>query len=174
MELNREEIIKALECCQKRKCVHCTYDVFGNPLSNCRVKKQALALIKELTEENERLSKEVADLQDELKCEKETNAHLCSQYMSENHLRHQVEEMLANGMDAVKADTVRKMQKEVSAIVGDFVEMIFDDNKSNCIVPNCNKPDSIGCGNRICIDENKAIWFDMIDQIAKEMLEESK
>lgn len=28
------------------------------------------------------LSKEVADLQDALKCEKETNAHLCGEYMS--------------------------------------------------------------------------------------------
>ena len=28
------------------------------------------------------LSKEVADLQDALKCEKETNAHLCGEYIS--------------------------------------------------------------------------------------------
>lgn len=55
----------------------------------------------------------IADLQDELKCEKETNAHLCSQYMSENHLRHQAEEMLANGMSAVKTDTVREMCQRI-------------------------------------------------------------
>ena len=67
----------------------------------------------ELCREIERLSKEVADSKDELKCGKETNAHLCRQYMSENHLRHQVEEMLANGMDVVKADTVRKMHKRL-------------------------------------------------------------
>jgi hypothetical protein len=96
--------------------------------------KDALALIKQPTEENERLNTavpvwakqcveleercmalgaEVADLQDELKCEKETNAHLCSQYMSESHLRHQAEEMLAQGISVVRADTVREMQEKV-------------------------------------------------------------
>lgn len=54
-ELNAEQIIKALECCQKRRCQSCTYDVFGNPLSNCRVKKHALALIKELLQERDAL-----------------------------------------------------------------------------------------------------------------------
>ena len=182
MKLNREQIIKALECCTNCICNHAKTDT-ECPLVKmdfCKnyLMKQSLALIKEqdeqifklenrlkecengyegtlsldrcklhdaeekvkeltqlhemlsesydhlektkdeliaerarLTEENERLNKEVADLQDELKCEKETNAHLCSQYMSENHLRHQVEEMLANGMSVVKANTVRKMQE---------------------------------------------------------------
>ena len=62
MEFNAEQVKKALECCQKRKCQSCTYDVFGNPLSNCKVKKHALALInsqeqkiEELTAKNERL-----------------------------------------------------------------------------------------------------------------------
>lgn len=124
--LNAEQVKKALECCLSTSasdCIACTYrgkkDGLFITCTN-RLMADALALInsqeqriKELGEENERLSKEVADLKDELKCEKETNAHLSSQYMSENHLRHQVEEMLANGMSVVKADTVRKMQERV-------------------------------------------------------------
>ena len=72
-----------------------------------------------------------------------------------------------------RADTVKKMQERAAEIVGELVELVFDDNMPNCIVPSCHKPDSIGCGHRICIDENKAIWLDKINQIAKEMLEGS-
>ena len=117
MELNREQIAKALECCQIRHinkaCDDCYYHRWLDPICRGVLCEDALALIKELTEENERLKKDVADLQDELKCEKETNAHLCSQYMSENHLRHQAEEMLANGMSVVRADTVREMTARI-------------------------------------------------------------
>lgn len=55
MELNREQIVKALECCSDGgRCNDCPYD------SDCfiphwGVVKYALALIRELTEENERL-----------------------------------------------------------------------------------------------------------------------
>jgi septal ring factor EnvC (AmiA/AmiB activator) len=139
--LNAEQIIKALECCSSKiGCKECPLQP-KESLAICvtQISKYALALITSqeqkiaelteefavkvvtliefdknidrLTEENERLSKEVSDLQDELKCEKETNAHLGSQYMSESHLRHQAEEMLAQGMSVVKADTVKKLQK---------------------------------------------------------------
>ena len=53
MELNREQIIKALECCnEEHTCNECPY------CDNCyngKVVENALSLIKELTEENERL-----------------------------------------------------------------------------------------------------------------------
>ena len=56
MELNREQIIKALECCSSpsiRDCQECPY----NKINDCfrLVYKNSLSLIKELTEENERL-----------------------------------------------------------------------------------------------------------------------
>lgn len=147
MELNREKIIKAWECCHTlaKDCLTCPYE---NDNNGCiYLEQNALALIKELTEENERLSKEVADLQDELKCEKETNEHLCSQYMSESHLRHQVEEMLANGMDAVKADTVKKIRKRLH----EEAFAVFDDEGA------------IDC---------YAVDLDDIDRILKEILED--
>ena len=57
MELKRDEIIKALECCEHIQCQgeHCPY----HPLDRCReqLRHDCYALIKELTEENERLTK---------------------------------------------------------------------------------------------------------------------
>ena len=52
MELNREQIIKALECCKKDDCDNCPND-FGNCYAN--LAGYSIALIKELTEENGRL-----------------------------------------------------------------------------------------------------------------------
>ena len=52
MELNQDQIIKALKCCTKDDCDNCP-NSFGNCYSN--LAKYALALINELTEENERL-----------------------------------------------------------------------------------------------------------------------
>jgi predicted nuclease with TOPRIM domain len=108
-----------------------------NPCKNCKENEK-------LTEENERLRADVADLQDELKCEKETNAHLCRQYMSENHLRHQAEEMLANGMSVVKSDTVRECREKIYRALAHY------DHKDKF---------------------NKKVFLDALDQIAKEMLE---
>ena len=112
MELKRERIEKSLNWLDSlvgnsndSDIALFTYQLLGILYDTCE----------ELTGENERLKCEISDLKDELKCEKETNAHLCSQYMSENHLRHQAEEMLANGMSVVKADTVRKMQERLNA-----------------------------------------------------------
>ena len=62
MELNREQIIKALECCGTGTSDDCRECPFFNDenisTEDCmeRLIRYALALIKELTEENERLS----------------------------------------------------------------------------------------------------------------------
>ena len=56
MELNREQIIKALECCENEFCDACdNCPSPPNTSGNCVVfvMRDALALIKELTEENE-------------------------------------------------------------------------------------------------------------------------
>ena len=54
MELNRDQIIKALECCINDECDKC-----GRTFGNCQANlmTDALALIKELTEENEKLAR---------------------------------------------------------------------------------------------------------------------
>ena len=57
MELNREQIIKALECCSTENCTDCPYAVDDIFDISCGINKakDALSLIKELTEENEKL-----------------------------------------------------------------------------------------------------------------------
>ena len=59
MELNREQIVKALECC-----IDCECDACGYSFGDCQLNlmREALALIRELTEENERLRKNVEEL----------------------------------------------------------------------------------------------------------------
>ena len=63
MEHNREQIIKALECLtgEPMFCRECAYNGVG--AFSCRkdLAKDALSLIKELTEENERLRAELAE-----------------------------------------------------------------------------------------------------------------
>lgn len=62
MELKRDEIIKALECCKNFRdfcmCDECPYSkvelAYGESCTN-RMAQDALSLIKELTEEVERL-----------------------------------------------------------------------------------------------------------------------
>ena len=53
--MEREQIIKALECCSKDNCDNCPNYFVGNCYEN--LAGEALSLIKELTSENERLQK---------------------------------------------------------------------------------------------------------------------
>jgi hypothetical protein len=74
-----DQVIKALECCRDfGDCSLCPYEraTYGDEL-DCteNMHTDALALII-------RQSAEIADLKDALYCEKETNAHLCGEYMS--------------------------------------------------------------------------------------------
>ena len=100
-KLNREQIIKALECCtyggdknksQVEVCSPCPYFNEGNCTDV--LKESALALIKELTEENERLRAE--------------NAQIIKEAVFSPMER-------ANNTLAVRADTVRKMQERLKA-----------------------------------------------------------
>lgn len=71
MELNRDQIIKALECCIND--IDCCYDCpfSAADLSLCGglrgLSAEALALIKELTEENEDLNKTISSLLETIK-----------------------------------------------------------------------------------------------------------
>lgn len=101
MELNRNQIIKALECCKSpltSDCATCAYK--GKSIKNgiyvgCvnTLIADALALIKELTEENGRLSGKVAEYEEERKY----------------HF-----EMSRKRISETKADTVRKMQERIT------------------------------------------------------------
>lgn len=83
-DMEREQIIKALECCMGKGCKDCPYRC-GNCTCISTLTDDALALIKELTEESDRLK--------ELGTTKEIEKEL---------VRRQT-----------KADTVRKMQERL-------------------------------------------------------------
>ena len=116
MELNAEQIKKALECCSAdtADCHSCPYGEFseGNCFDNA--KKDSLALItsqeqriKELTEENERLRAENA------KYEAENHAEFNKWLKLEEATKRHHAELFEEAKIAVKADTVRKMQELV-------------------------------------------------------------
>ena len=91
MELNRE-IIKALEYCTSGgDCYGCKYDNPRLSREGCKAEKRfdALSLIKELTEENERLRAEVS-------------------------VKKKLLDKCVDLEDRVKADTVRKMQERLN------------------------------------------------------------
>lgn len=73
--MEREQIIKALECCTIGDCYPCPY---GNIGAGCRDKMDgdALTLIFELTEENERLRAEKSELINEFMNWLQDNEHI--------------------------------------------------------------------------------------------------
>lgn len=164
MELNREQIIKALEWCSSGgDCGKCTEDE-ANPHLSCEwcmavQMRKALSLIKELTQANEQLSESYDHLEktkDELLAERsrltEENERLrdvVAKYediLDKEHEHHQ--EMIGDLNEIlrqiryIKADTIQKMQEMVKA--------------------NSFKHKNLG----------ELVYFEDIDRIAKEMLEE--
>ena len=119
MEHNQEQITKALGMCiaPRPKCKECPYFIGDVRCKHSKLLKDALTLIKELTEENERLHASCTEL--------ERN---CASLNDEN--------------ERLKADTVRRMQERI---------------KKRCIEGGIYP----------------AFVENVIDQVAKEMLEDS-
>ena len=126
--MEREQIIKALECCTNAE--QCCDDCILLEDRNCGVHllKNALSLIKELTEENERLIGAVKQYEEERKYHFEMSRKL-------------------------NADTVRKMQERLKQAICDNTYPDF--NKDG-------KPINVW---------KATTGYDVIDQIAKEMVE---
>ena len=64
MELNRERVVKALECCAdgtSEACMECPLRLLPYPTCRTVFARDALALIREQAEENERLRAELSD-----------------------------------------------------------------------------------------------------------------
>ena len=124
--MEHNKIIKALEICitEKERCRNCPY--YNEAPCILILQRDALALIKELTEENERLKLDVAVCGAEL-----------SRY-TENIVQMAKQD---------RADTVRKMQERLDKHF-------------------CHDPASLGV--------EQSLIMDVIEQIAKEMLEGEK
>lgn len=103
MELNREQIVKALECCgEMHECSICPRYDRNNDLCQEDLHADALALIREQAEKIERLSR--------------------TRYMVSPDGRT---EMIPS-VESVKADTVRKMQERFSMILDVGEEIATD------------------------------------------------
>ena len=145
MELNRDQIIKALECCSTEDCEDCPYtteDIF-DITCGINMVKDALALIKELTEDVERVSKQCGEIIvecDERDAERlkevadwkaiaegyqkqfedcyEENERLntsCTELARCCTKLETLYNIECKRVDTVKADTVRKMQERLKA-----------------------------------------------------------
>ncbi len=110
--LNAEQIIKALECCVNVDCTSIAVCPRRESCKNCyecvaNLKKDALALIEELTEENERLRGENA------KFEAENHAEFNKWLKLEEATKRHHSELFEEAKVAVKEETVRKMQNDL-------------------------------------------------------------
>ncbi|MBR2474829.1 MAG: hypothetical protein IKB51_07385 [Clostridia bacterium] len=112
--MEKEQIIKALECCKANSgvaCSGCPYmheELADGESCSERMALDTLALIKELTEENERYKAEQHEhFEKWLKLEKATREH------------HS--ELFKEAKIAVKADTVREIFKEIYSSL-DYIE----------------------------------------------------
>ena len=75
-------------------------------------------------------------------------------------------------VEKAKAEVARVFAEKVKPLFERIVELMFDGDESTCKVENCQKPDSMGCGDRICINENIAWWNAKVDDLVKEFTEE--
>lgn len=147
MELNREQIIKALECCgaynHGKTCKECPYrqiDLGDDEICSNRMSLDALALIKELTLEleamrtaansykmhNEKLTEENERLRGERDARAILNAELIER---KNELQKANEELgqycqelekELNGCADIIVNTVRKMQNRFAVHLGAY------------------------------------------------------
>ena len=151
MELNREQIIKALKCCAYDDA--CSSCPLQENYTNCVtiMKRDALSLIRELTEENEKLRAERDTFEINYKDLKYRNQELLKDAVAwEKECREWEYEdaLMRERLSEIKADTVRRMQERLKECFPDT-----EDHKAVYLV--------------------QQIMF-AIDQIAKELLEETK
>lgn len=130
--MEREQIVKALEYCTKEEdCVGCPYLIRrgDGTILPCQVDADALALIKELADENESLTKtvkvrgetieklqfSVTDISEDNRKLTEKNEGLIAE-MTHLELHREAD---IKAFKALKADTVRKMQERLHERFGD-------------------------------------------------------
>jgi 7-keto-8-aminopelargonate synthetase-like enzyme len=150
--LNAEAVKKALECCTLGDCYPCPY---GNIGTGCRDKmsEDALALItsqeqriKELTEENERLTKRILIADEDIKrLRNKVTATIILTDKDAERIKTECLEKIELDVKAIKADTVQEFAERLKALL---------------------KTDYI--------NGTREHALSVIDQIAKEMLEGEK
>ena len=156
MELNREQIIKALECCTRsgKHCTECVYFYRAvDDICAPYMIEDALSLIKELTEEVENYRNELGEVRfalaeanndkKELTDENE-RLSVCNKILTANNADLEAELSLTYDLlEETKADTVRKYREQLHRAFA------HSDSKDKF---------------------NKGVFLTKADQIAEEML----
>ena len=153
MELNREQIIKALECCTVgigTECEKCPY--MRTAYCNDVLKKDILCYIKELTEDNEYLKTQLTATEARAESRKESDiAEILELRTKVEELTEENERLKAAGFETVDyaIDKIRETRADTVRIMREKMKEAFKHHTYNC---------------RGCI-------IGKVDQIAKEMLE---
>ena len=143
MELNKEDIIKALECCKSFRdfyaCDECPYShtmLADDESCTNRMSQDALSLINELTAENKLLNVELGnasseilrliDREKELTEENETLTLKVAAYqVKDKLLSNQLDDKCDMCIARERADTVRKMQDKLAQYIGTYTDKSF-------------------------------------------------
>lgn len=90
---------------------------------------------------------------------------------SEVHIDYEkaAKNLINAGYGDVKQAVKEFADSIVNPIIDELVTLMFDDNKSTCVVNDCEKGSDISCGSSICVQENKQIWKSKIAQRIKEL-----
>ena len=59
-------------------------------------------------------------------------------------------------------------ENKVKPLIDELIELLFNDGIPNSKVDNCEKGDDIPCGSSICVEENKQVWKNKLDDLIKE------
>ena len=146
-------------------------DAYQAHLSDERDLENQLRKIKEQNAEIDILIRKKDKLQDEIAELQAKNERLTAiveaaeDYLNPLSFKNAYDEAI----DKAKSEAIKEFVELVNPIIEEIVDIMFDDNRSKCMIKNCHKHSSIPCESRICIDENKAFWTLKIYNLVKEM-----
>ena len=135
MELNREQVINEID----ERIKYAKFIGTNNVVLSANAAQYCIEFteyyeqkIKELTVELEAMRTAANSIKIHNEKLAEENERLKARVFEENHLRHQAEEMLANGMSVVKSDTVREMQERLKAEFAD--DSVHGQSEIYCVI----------------------------------------
>ena len=136
MELNREQIIKALECLNDKHdricdaCPVCRLTDRGHRSCKHVILDEAVALIKELTEENERLSTALAEY------DHKTAIRISEEYVTADayeELQEQNERLREEVIEEYRQKVNTKMGKHTHLLGKEYVQRILREVKKEMV-----------------------------------------
>lgn len=114
------------------------------------------------------LSKEVADLQDALKCEKETNAHLCEEYMSAMREVEAMQRSFGEKLEVAEA-LISTLNKTTNNAKQEVARKIFEEIEK--IIERCKYTEEFVFPNTTRTRYNGERIFDMLAELKKKYTE---